>query len=38
MRLVILIALVFAATAADDYTLGPDSQRQPGVPQGKIAT
>jgi enterochelin esterase-like enzyme len=22
--------------AADDYTLGPDSQRQPGVPQGKI--
>jgi enterochelin esterase family protein len=22
--------------AADDYTLGPDSQRQPGVPQGKV--
>ena len=25
-----------AARAADDYTLGPDSQRQPGVPQGRV--
>lgn len=24
------------ALAADDYPLGPDSQRQPGVPQGKV--
>lgn len=24
------------ARAADDYPLGPDSRRQPGVPQGKI--
>lgn len=24
------------ASAADDYPLGPDSQRQPGVPQGKV--
>jgi enterochelin esterase family protein len=26
----------FASQAADDYTLGPDSQRQAGVPQGKV--
>jgi enterochelin esterase-like enzyme len=24
------------AFSADDYVLGPDSQRQPGVPQGKV--
>ncbi len=35
---VALITLVFplAASAADDYKLGPDSQEQQGVPQGKI--
>jgi len=27
---------VGVARAADDYTLGPDSQRQEGVPQGKV--
>src|ERR1035438_1024319 len=38
MRRVILLLLATAlASAADDYTLGPDSQRQPGVPQGQIA-
>ena len=26
-----------AVLAADDYTLGPDSQRQEGVPQGKVS-
>lgn len=33
------VALVSSAprvTAADDYTSGPDSSRQPGVPQGKV--
>jgi enterochelin esterase family protein len=25
-----------SARAADDYTLGPDSMRQPGVPQGRV--
>jgi len=24
--------------AADDYVLGPDSKRQPGVPQGKVSS
>jgi enterochelin esterase-like enzyme len=34
----ILLVFLFAATlmAADDYTLGPDSQPQPGVPQGTV--
>jgi enterochelin esterase-like enzyme/sugar lactone lactonase YvrE len=34
-----LIALLaaLATSAADDYTLGPDSQRHAGVPQGKVA-
>lgn len=27
-----------AAMAADDYKLGPDSQRQEGVPRGKVVT
>lgn len=27
-----------AALAADDYKLGPDSQRQEGVPKGKVVT
>jgi enterochelin esterase-like enzyme len=37
-HLVALITLAFplAALAADDYKPGPDSQEQPGVPQGKI--
>ncbi|HEV2946156.1 MAG TPA: alpha/beta hydrolase-fold protein [Gemmataceae bacterium] len=37
-HLVTLITLAFplAALAADDYKPGPDSQEQPGVPQGKI--
>ena len=26
-----------AATAAEPYKHGPDSERQPGVPQGKVA-
>ena len=34
----IFLVFLFAATliAADDYTLGPDSQPQPGVPQGVV--
>ncbi|HEV3078657.1 MAG TPA: alpha/beta hydrolase fold domain-containing protein [Gemmataceae bacterium] len=39
-RLLCATFLVFACQssvhAADDYKLGPDSQEQPGVPQGKI--
>ena len=34
-----LLVLLFAATLArgsDDYTLGPDSQPQPGVPKGRV--
>jgi enterochelin esterase family protein len=31
-----LVLLPFAR-AADDYTLGPDSHEQPGVPQGKVS-
>ncbi len=31
-----LAALSLAAQAADDYRLGPDSQRQSGVPEGKV--
>jgi enterochelin esterase-like enzyme len=29
--------LALPANAADNYPLGPDSQRQPGVPQGKVS-
>ena len=34
-----LITVIFplAVSAAGDYQLGPDSQEQPGVPQGKIS-
>ncbi len=38
-RIAIAMGLIFAATslrAADDYQLGPESQRQEGVPQGKV--
>ncbi len=31
-----LLLGVFALTAAEPYKLGPDSQRQEGVPQGKV--
>ncbi|MBI4890520.1 MAG: SMP-30/gluconolactonase/LRE family protein [Acidobacteria bacterium] len=31
-----LLAALAASAFAADYTLGPDSQRQPGVPQGRI--
>lgn len=31
-----LMLLGIAAGAADNYALGPDSQEQPGVPQGKV--
>ncbi|GIX03301.1 MAG: esterase [Planctomycetaceae bacterium] len=31
-----LLTIPFCLQAADDYTLGPDSHRQPGVPEGKI--
>src|SRR6476646_1476602 len=30
------IAIAPAPTRAEEYVLGPDSQRQPGVPQGKV--
>jgi enterochelin esterase-like enzyme/sugar lactone lactonase YvrE len=39
-KLCLLVGLFTAlggfAWAAEDYPLGPDSQRQPGVPQGKV--
>src|SRR5687768_4064376 len=37
-RLIFTLMLLPAATlfAADDYTLGPDSNPQDGVPQGKV--
>jgi enterochelin esterase family protein len=34
--LVLAWGLVASSFAADDYELGPDSQRQEGVPQGKV--
>jgi enterochelin esterase-like enzyme len=34
--LALLGATPFAARAADDYTLGPDSMEQPDVPKGKV--
>ncbi len=33
---VLLVALAACRLAADEYTLGPDSQRQPGVPRGVV--
>lgn len=37
-NLLLLLALLLTgvASAADDYKLGPDSERQPNVPQGKV--
>ena len=38
-RLTYLALIVFATASAsgqDDYPLGPDSQREPGVPQGTV--
>ncbi len=32
----LLLATTSASFAADDYKLGPDSERQPNVPQGKL--
>src|SRR5689334_21173012 len=34
--LLLMLVPVVCAHAKDDYTLGPDSQRQPGVPTGKV--
>src|SRR5262245_46650599 len=34
--LALLLATLATANAADDYKLGPDSQQQPGVPEGKV--
>jgi sugar lactone lactonase YvrE/enterochelin esterase-like enzyme len=34
--LVALFALASLPAAAQEYTLGPDSKRQPGVPEGKL--
>ncbi len=31
-----ILTTTHAAQAADDYTLGPDSERQEGVPEGKV--
>jgi enterochelin esterase family protein len=36
MRPLFLLALASLAIAAEDYPLGPDSQPQPGVPQGEV--
>ncbi len=35
-RFAILLLLAAAGLAAEEYKLGPDSQRQPGVPRGKV--
>ena len=37
-RLLLALSLlaVLSVRAADDYRLGPDSQRRPGVPEGKV--
>lgn len=32
----LVLACAFTAPAADDYTLGPDSQRRPDVPKGTV--
>jgi enterochelin esterase family protein len=34
--LALLLATLATANAADDYKLGPDSQKQSGVPEGKV--
>jgi len=34
--LIVLLAPVSLLSAADDYKLGPDSQKQDGVPEGKV--
>jgi enterochelin esterase family protein len=34
--LLAVLAAASGALAADDYKLGPDSMRQPGVPQGRV--
>ena len=36
VALVLLSSVSLQAHAADDYKLGPDSERQEGVPQGKV--
>ena len=33
---VVLLGLSVVGRAADDYKIGPDSERQPGVPTGKV--
>jgi sugar lactone lactonase YvrE/enterochelin esterase-like enzyme len=35
--LTVIATLLPVWTRAEDYVLGPDSQRQPGVPQGKVS-
>jgi gluconolactonase len=37
MKPITLALILAAALAADDYTLGPDSQPQPGVPKGAVS-
>ena len=32
-----VLLVCFSAAWAEDYSLGPDSQRHPGVPQGKVS-
>ena len=34
---VMLLLMALPAGAADDYKLGPDSQRQEGVPKGAVS-
>src|SRR5690242_2416471 len=36
IALLAVLALAPLASRAEEYTLGPDSKRQPGVPQGKV--
>src|ERR1700682_2781087 len=35
-RFIVLFSTLIAAACAADYKLGPDSERKPGVPQGKV--
>ncbi len=33
---IVIVTIAPSLTRAEEYVLGPDSQRQPGVPQGKV--
>jgi enterochelin esterase family protein len=37
LALIMYLMIACSCRAADDYKLGPDSDRQPGVPEGKVS-